>query len=410
MRSLSTLPNLKAQGAVLDFQVILDMDKNGVFDLDISQWVQDIPIIRSGVQPNRKTPELANVSVLLHAANGFFDEWNTTSPFYGVNWHDTPIKIGLGCAGVRVDVVNGILADIATDPEGMTAELTVIDLIGKLKRDNVASSYVYDDPDGVPLSGDEVGKAYRSVPPGEAIKDLLVTAGLTSKLDSASFDTEGLIERAGGMVVREYLVQEGSYWGNITPLLEQASAGIRQTSAGLLQYFKYAPVLGGSVMTLHVDDSLGDYRRRRPSTGVENKIKVTRQDFDGSKRQTGSSPLQDSASQTKYGVREAVHDSMFTSDAAAQSAAAERLAYNKEASALLERVVAPIEAFVLELFDVVTLADPAKGYSVLAQVMSQGIRAKSKTVELDLLASLVATNTYLFTNNSQVIDGTARIW
>lgn len=391
MIALSTIAqDLLAQDGA---EVAIEVTVGAPVSTDITPFVTRVPTIRTSVRPMERTTDIGSLSIVCDNPNNLLSHWNGSGVFGSQKWSGALVTVKLGVwlgpsTTELVTVFAGDLDDIVEHIPGQSVELLCVDPFSRLKRNSV---------DGLTL-----GSVYTWQPPSDIIKSLLTAAGYGSRLVDATFDDEGDMEASEGAIIREYAVPEGQWWGAIQELLRHNNAGLRITTGGDIEQFKFRPLLAGPAVVLSTSEDLGPIVARKPSADIINQFSVTRKTDGGGDADTVNSPVADAQSVTDYGTIDQALGTQFAHDTPAEGLASELLGSKAQPPLIIE-VPATIRHFPVELWDESTIEDE-DGFSATGFVFEKSIEPDSLKTALKVYATSINTSPWLFCDNAQQLD------
>lgn len=364
--------------------------------------LSEIPVIRTSASPGQRTIEVSNCSLVCDNRDGRFNDWKSGSWLYAKKWNGSPVTIQVGVrlatgALETPTVYVGFLDDVIYDFAGGSAELVLVDPFARLKRNNVGAT--------------TAGRLYTQEAPAKIVKDLLTDAGFSTYIDPASFSAEILIERVESKRIRSYTVPEDTkWWTEIESLIRQSNAGLRMSSAGLIQYFKFQPAPPGSVFTFDTHQNVKVLSHSKPGGDIENKYKVQKDDGSGAFENTANSPVQDATSVSDWGEISSVLQFGFTVDAPCENVARERLDAKAQPPRILE-IEAPLDALGVELWDVVRVVDTEESFDYTGLIYQKSIDLHRGICGFRVYADTGLTNqNWLYTENAQNYDTAQKVY
>lgn len=387
---------LRQDGAELTFKA----DIGAPVSKDISALVIDWPSMRSSVRPLERTPELSNLSLHVFNKDGVFDPWNAgTWLVDGFNFSRVTVKLGIKLPPAGEELVTvfvGELDDaIGRDLSQETVELVCVDPLARLRRNTIGDN-----------AADQV---FMNESPTAIVKELLIWAGFGSDLDATSFTTIINQERAEAFRVGKYTVPKGTgakWWNEIEALLRQVNGGIRWNTIGKIETFKYVPASTGAVYTFDSEPgrTASAIRTQRPGGDILNKFRVEIDDGSGEAFiESNNSPISDSGSIAKWGEISEVLQYGFTTSPPAENTSAEILDV-KALPPRIFQVAAPIESFVVELWDLIRVIDRPRGIDEEALVFDRKLVPSKAICEFKVFATSLTDQPWLFTANGQDYD------
>lgn len=373
----------RRQGLEMVFRVTIFVNESPMgfeVDVDLTPDVKSIGALRNSIRPFTRETEIGQVSITLdnsrrqyspyndRPSGGMSGEWvddgSQTSIFVNRPYHGSKVVV---YGGVRFDdttvevvpIFTGILdyVELDSSDDQELAILKVDDVLSLLKVPGVGdhvndAAFADNSPAG--LAYKLLGPDYANIP--------------TEFIDIPSFTLAASAERTSGYLCKDFTLQEGTWYDNISRLLAHGAAGLRVTGAGKLQYFTYRPGSGQPDMTLYPGEHFSRIRFRESATNIRNRIVVQRTDT-GALADTALSPISYQDSIDEYGEKNDSRLSLdlYQSDAPADQVARKNLSV--KAWPLGEYDIdAHIACMALEVGDTVRLYDPSffqVGYNVL---------------------------------------------
>ncbi len=407
---------LRDHGALPAYGVELTIPINGTpttFELD---WaIQGLPVIRSGLQPRQRAPELTNISILLDNSlvniggqwARFFDiTGRVGSVFYDASttddvarWHGGTVVVKMGVNREKVAVMTGLLVDVQLDSEAQTAELIVQDPLAQLKKNTVKAS--------------AVNTVFTDVPPAYVVNWLLGQADMDGLTNASSFTDAIFRENTEGFTLESYTIPRGTWFSAINALLGFANASLRWNAAGELEYFKFRPSQpdSSSVFTFKAGSNMRGLKVRQPEGAVINAANVERSDGAGGNQATTSSPIQDSTSIARHGERQADFSFTYETDFPADQIAAEEMFYQAEVPTIFT-FQGDQDSFTVELGDVVTIHDyeGASIQNVQATVFQKSINPRGHATGFLAMDTFLTSQPWLWTDENHQLDGSRKVW
>lgn len=423
---------LLQHGAKPAFKVEIEYDsgndiiqRGGGSLLDITHLVTSFPSLRSSIRPIARIPELTGLTVSCFNPDGKFDVNDINSWVGHLAFHRARLTIKMGVEMGQTEelftMYVGELDDVIANLDANTVELSCVDPFARLKGSNF---------------GDASGEYSKNVP-AFAVQRMLEAAGFGPDIDTTSFNIQKSIERSTlGMTLHAYEPSnEGNtttWWEAIKLMLLHNNGGLFWNGNGKIQIFTIAPSLVDPEYTFNRTLNAESIKTRKPGGTITNRYSIYIDDGSGSSPPTftnlervAGAPREmfvfNSQSGGIFGVIAEDLEFRWTFDDFGGSAIGKLIA-----SVLLTitafgpkvaTVVAPLDTFVVEMWDYVKVLDTEIGIDFNGFVYEKVIDYEAATCVFKIF-NIPLTEPdpddpsveYLQTNNSQKYDDNVPIY